>query len=137
MSYKQINQLLDGNLTSLPVLKAKRKLLKGETACDTCLAGKIKESFNKKTNKREGKKVHCLHANLSGIHSKLVRGYRYYLVVTCNASRLVWLKLLKSKATKEVYLALAKIQANAKQSTSKKCHYFRANNSTREFRYTF
>src|SRR6266496_4991168 len=30
MSYKQINQLLDSNLIGLPVLKAKRKLLKGE-----------------------------------------------------------------------------------------------------------
>ena len=57
MSYKQINQLLDGNLTSLPTLKVKRKLPKGETACDTCLASKIKESFNKKTDKREQKKV--------------------------------------------------------------------------------
>ena len=71
------------------------------------------------------------------MYSKLVRGYRYYLVVTCDTSQLVWLKLLKSKATKEVYLALAKIQANAKQSTSKKCHYFRADNGTREFGYTF
>jgi len=57
MSYKRIDQLLDGNSTGLPILKVKRKLLKGETACDTCLAGKIKESFNKKTDKREGKKV--------------------------------------------------------------------------------
>ena len=75
--------------------------------------------------------------NLSGIHSKLVRGFRYFLVVTCNASWLVWVKLLKSKATEEVYPALAKIRANAKQSTSEKCRYFRADNGTREFRYTF
>ena len=97
----------------------------------------MKESFNKKTDKREGQKVHRLHADLSGMHLKSVRGYRYFLVVSCDASRLVWVKLLKSKATKEVYLALAKIQANAKQSTSKKCCYFRVNNGTREFRYTF
>ena len=89
MSYKRIDQLLDSNSIGLPVLKAKRKLLKGETACDACLAGKMKESFNKKTDKREGKKVHRLHADLSGIHSKSVRGYRYYLVVTCDVSRLV------------------------------------------------
>jgi hypothetical protein len=115
----------------------KRKLLKGETAYNTCLAGKIKESFNKKTDKREGKKVYCLHTDLSSMHLKLVRGYRYFLVVSCDASRLVWLKLLKSKATKEVYPALAEIQAKAKRSTSEKCRYFRADNSTREFRYTF
>jgi hypothetical protein len=57
MSYKRIDQLLDGNLTGLPVLKRKRKLPKAETACEPCLASKIKESFNKKTDKREGKKA--------------------------------------------------------------------------------
>jgi hypothetical protein len=114
ISYKRIQQLLDGNSTGLPVpkglvLKGNRKLPKAETACEACLAGKIKESFNKKTNKREGKKVQRLHTNLSGMHLKSERGYRYFLVVSCNASRLVWLKLLKSKATKEVYPALAEI----------------------------
>ena len=89
MSYKRINQLLDSNSIGLPVLKAKRKLLKGETAYDVCLASKIKELFNKKTNKREGKKVYRLYTNLSSIHLKLVRGYRYYLVVTYDVSRLV------------------------------------------------
>ena len=115
----------------------KRKLLKGETAYDVYLAGKIKELFNKKTNKREGKKVYRLHANLSGIHSKSVRGFRYFLVVSCDASRLVWVKLLKSKATEEVYPALAEIRENTERSTGEKCRYFRADNSTREFRYTF
>ncbi len=120
-----------------PTPKAKRKLLKGERACDACLAGKMKESFNKKTDKRQGKKVQRLHADLSGIHSKSVRGYRYYLVVSYDASRLVWLKLLKSKATEEVYPALAEIRANAERSTGEKCRYFRADNGTGEFGYTF
>ncbi len=71
------------------------------------------------------------------MYLKSVRGYRYYLVVSYDVSRLVWLKLLKLKATKEVYPALAEIRANAERSTGEKCRYFRANNSTREFRYTF
>jgi hypothetical protein len=91
MSYKRIQQLLDSNSTGLPVLKGlvlkgNRKLLKAETAYKACLASKIKESFNKKTDKREGKKVRRLHANLSSIHLKLVRGYRYFLVVSYNTS---------------------------------------------------
>src|SRR5438034_11707293 len=129
MSYKRIEQLLDSNSTGLPtpkgpVPKGNRRLPKAETACEACLAGKIKESFNKKTDKREGTKVRRLHADLSGMHSKSVRGYRYFLVVSCDASRLVWLKLLKSKATEEVYPALAEIRTKAERSTGEKCRYF-------------
>jgi hypothetical protein len=36
-----------------------------------------------------------------------------------------------------VYLALNKIKKRAKRLTSKKCVYFKANNSTSEFEYTF
>jgi hypothetical protein len=36
-----------------------------------------------------------------------------------------------------VYLALDKIKKRAKRLTSEKCIYFRANNSTGEFGYTF
>ena len=114
MSYKRIEQLLDGNSTGLPVPKGpapkgNRKLPKAETAYEVYLAGKMKESFNKRTDKREGKKVWRLHTDLSGMYSKSVRGYRYFLVVSYDVSRLVWLKLLKSKATKEVYPTLAEI----------------------------
>jgi hypothetical protein len=46
-------------------------------------------------------------------------------------------KLLKTKSTNKVYLALNKIRKRAKRLTSKKCIYFKANNSTSEFGYTF
>jgi hypothetical protein len=45
--------------------------------------------------------------------------------------------LLKTKSTDEVYPALNKIKKRAKRLTSKKCIYFKANNSTGEFGYTF
>jgi hypothetical protein len=61
--------LLKGNFISLIRLKDKRRLLYGEKLYKPCLAGKIKESFNKKTNKREGKRVKRLYTNL----------FRYYL----------------------------------------------------------
>jgi hypothetical protein len=49
----------------------------------------MKELFNKKTNKREGKRVRKLHADLFKYYLVLVRGFRYFLVVSCNASRIV------------------------------------------------
>jgi hypothetical protein len=46
-------------------------------------------------------------------------------------------KLLKTKSINEVYLALDKIKKRAKRLTSKKCVYFKADNSTSKFKYTF
>ena len=69
ISYKRIKQLLKGNFVSLIKLKDKRRLLYSEKLYKPCLASKIKESFNKKTNKREGKRVKRLYANL----------FKYYL----------------------------------------------------------
>jgi hypothetical protein len=69
VSYKRIEQLLEGNSVGLIKLKDKRRLPHGKKLCKPCLTGKIKELFNKKTNKREGKRVRKLYADLS----------RYYL----------------------------------------------------------
>jgi hypothetical protein len=86
ISYTQIKQLLNSNSIGLIKLKSKRRLLKGEKLCKLCLAGKMKELFNKKTNKREGKQVRRLHANLSRYYLILVCSFRYFLVVLCNSS---------------------------------------------------
>jgi hypothetical protein len=69
ISYKRIKQLLEGNFVSLIKLKDKRRLLYNKKLYKPCLTSKIKELFNKKTNKREGKRVKRLYADLS----------RYYL----------------------------------------------------------
>jgi hypothetical protein len=69
ISYKRIKQLLKGNFISLIKLKDKRRLLYSKKLYKPCLAGKMKELFNKKTNKREGKRVRRLYADL----------FRYYL----------------------------------------------------------
>jgi len=60
--------LLNGNFISLIKLKDKRKQLKGEKLYKPCLAGKIKELFNKKTDKRKGRRVRRLYADLSGYY---------------------------------------------------------------------
>jgi hypothetical protein len=62
--------LLKGNFVSLIKLKDKRRLLYNKKLYKLCLASKIKESFNKKTNKREGKRVKRLYADL----------FKYYLI---------------------------------------------------------
>ena len=81
--------MLDSNFISLIKPKDKRKQLKGEKLCEPCLAGKMKELFNKKTDKREGKRVRRLHADLSGYHLASIQGFRYFLVISCDASRIV------------------------------------------------
>jgi hypothetical protein len=81
--------LLKGNFISLIKLKDKRRLLYSKKLYKPCLAGKIKESFNKKTNKREGKRVKRLYADLSRYYLAFIQGFRYFLVVSCNVSRIV------------------------------------------------
>jgi hypothetical protein len=89
VSYKRIKQLLEGNFISLIKLKDKRRLLYSKKLYKPCLAGKIKELFNKKIDKREGKRVRRLYANLFKYYLAFVRGFRYFLVVLCDASRIV------------------------------------------------
>jgi hypothetical protein len=62
--------LLNSNFISLIKLKDKRRLLYSKKLYKLCLISKMKESFNKKTNKREGKRVRRLYADL----------FKYYLV---------------------------------------------------------
>jgi hypothetical protein len=89
VSYKRIKQLLKGNFVSLIKLKDKRRLLYSEKLYKLYLAGKIKELFNKKTNKRKGKRVKRLYADLFKYYLIFIRGFKYFLVVLCNASRIV------------------------------------------------
>jgi hypothetical protein len=89
MSYKRIEQLLEGNFVGLIKLKDKRRLLYSKKLYKPCLASKIKELFNKKTNKREGKRVRRLYADLFGYYLAFIRGFRYFLVVLCNASQII------------------------------------------------
>ena len=45
--------------------------------------------------------------------------------------------MLKTKSIDEVYLALDEIRKRAERLTGEKCAYFRADNGTGEFGYTF
>jgi hypothetical protein len=79
--------LLNGNSTRLLKPKHLRKIPKGEKKCECCLAGKMKESFYKKTDSRIGTKARRLYADLLGIKPLSCRDYRYFLIVIDDASR--------------------------------------------------
>ena len=89
ISYKRIKQLLKGNFVSLIKLKDKRRLLYSKKLYKLCLVGKMKELFNKKTDKREGRRVRRLYADLSKYYLASIRGFKYFLVVLCDASRII------------------------------------------------
>jgi len=78
--------LLKGNFIGLIKPKDKRRLPHSKKLYKPYLAGKMKELFNKKTNKQEGKRVRKLYANLSGYYLASIQGFRYFLVILCNTS---------------------------------------------------
>jgi hypothetical protein len=57
----------------------------GDKACKGCLIGKIKESFNKKTNSRTTQHIYKVYVNISRIYITTFRGYKYYLLVIDDA----------------------------------------------------
>lgn len=81
--------MLDRNSIGLIKLKAKRKLLKVEKLYELYLASKMKELFNKKTDKRKGKKVRRLYTNLLSYYLASVCNFRYFLVILYNASQII------------------------------------------------
>jgi hypothetical protein len=109
----------------------------GDRACEECLADKIKESFNKKTNSRTTQHIRKVHVNISGIRTTTFQGYKYYLLVTDDTTQCSWAKLLKSKATEKVFPALIEIIALIKRETGDKVIIIRADNDRGEFRPEF
>jgi hypothetical protein len=74
-NYKYVDKLLKC-AEGVQFIKPKPKdLPASETACKACLAGRIKELFNKTTDNREQLKVQRLHTNISGIKSHSTQGY--------------------------------------------------------------
>ena len=66
---------------------SKRIIYKGEKSCEACLAGRIKEHFTKKTDTKANTLLRKLYADISGIQCQLIKGYKYYLVVINDATR--------------------------------------------------
>ncbi|KAI0995609.1 hypothetical protein K3495_g12574 [Podosphaera aphanis] len=93
-SYKTISRL--PNMPRKPNLCSS-----AENACEACLAGKLKETFSKKTDNRTSKKARRLHADISGKLPTSIRGYNYFLIIIDDASRCGFIRLLKNKSTAE------------------------------------
>jgi hypothetical protein len=67
----------------------KRVIIASKRDYKSCLAGKIKELFERKTDVREtikGKKLYC---DILGIKHRFIRGYYYYLLLIDNATRII------------------------------------------------
>ncbi|KAI1002157.1 hypothetical protein K3495_g6041 [Podosphaera aphanis] len=107
--FQDIKKLVDLGVLGGKVNLEKRPVYQEEKHCESCLAGRMKERFNKKTGTRECVKGRRLHADISGIQGVSVRGFRYYLIVVDDASRIYWVTLLKSNETKEVLNILRQI----------------------------
>ena len=105
----------------------------GETACEPCLAGKMKESFNKSTDSREEVKLRRIHCDLSGIRVKSIRGYQYFLVAIDDATRAVWIRHLRSKEAAEVVPAFRQLQKELEREANMKIVFVRADNGKGEF----
>jgi hypothetical protein len=75
VNYQTIDKMpeyTDGILFKRPT---SAELLAGKTACEACLAGQQKESFNKKTDNRSTVKLRRLYCDISGIQDISIRGY--------------------------------------------------------------
>jgi hypothetical protein len=105
----------------------------GDEACEACLAGKMKESFNKTTDNRSDIKLRRLHADISGILPASFRGYRYFLLVVDDATRYIWIRLLKDKSTAEILPKIKEIKAEAELESDRKVVFFRSDNGKGEF----
>jgi hypothetical protein len=109
------------------------ELLAGNTACEACLAGRQKESFNKKTDNRATAKLRRLHCDISGIQDISIRGYRYYLLVVDDATRSVWIRFLKDKSAQECVPAFKQLALELELDTGVKISTVRADNGKGEF----
>ena len=97
----------------------------------------MKESFNKKTDTRQTNRIRKLHADTSGILPISIRGYRYFLLVICDATRATWIRLLKSKGTEDVLPAILSIKTQIEKETGDKVAMVRCDNGKGEFGQAF
>jgi hypothetical protein len=108
--------------------------LPGKDACEACLAGGMKESFNKTTDNRTDIKIRRLHVDLSGVKATSVRGYKYFLLVVDDATRYTWIALVKDKSAASILPAFKEIKSwIEKESQGQKVVFVRADNGKGEF----
>ncbi|KAI0999284.1 hypothetical protein K3495_g8913 [Podosphaera aphanis] len=132
INFRDIKKLIDSGVITKSK-SDKRLSYHGEKQCESCLAGRMKERFNKKTDTREHIRGRRLHADISGIQGVPVKGFKYFLVVVDDASRMYWASLLQTKEMKEVMNTLKQIIATVELQCGNKVWYVRADNGKSEF----
>lgn len=137
INFQDIKRLVDLGVLKGKIKHEKRTIFQGEKNCESYLAERMKERFNKKTDTREHVKGRRLHADISGIQENSVQGLRYFLVVVDDASRMYWVTLQKSKEANEVMNMLRQIISMVELQCGGKAWYFRADNGKSEFGTTF
>lgn len=115
------------------VVVAPRISVYGEHACESCLAGKMKESFVKKTDSRTEVRLRKLHADISGILPPSLRGYRYFLLVVDDATRCAWVRFMRTKETAEILPLIMQLKTELEKETGNDIAFFRVDNGRGEF----
>ncbi|KAI1003627.1 hypothetical protein K3495_g4578 [Podosphaera aphanis] len=124
-SYKTISRL--------PNIPRKPKVCSNaENACEACLAGKLRETYSKKTDNRTAKIAWRLHAGISGKLPTSMRGYNYFLIIIDDASRCGFIRLLKNKSTAGCLPMIKEIVAHLQLKTGERAVFFTADNGSGE-----
>jgi hypothetical protein len=87
----------------------KRVIITSRRDYKSCLAGKIKELYKRKTDIRETIKGRKLYCDISRIRHRSVQGYYYYLLLIDDATRTIWVRLLKDKSIATILPILTKL----------------------------
>ncbi len=113
----------------------------GGKPCLGCLAGKMKESYNRSTDTRATTKLFRLHLDLAGPKPVSLGGYKYFLLAVDDATRCTWAVKTKTKETDEIFPKLKELihlVENLDHHTTKpKVAIIRADNGKGEFGQTF
>src|SRR6266487_3600785 len=132
VSPKAIEQLSEA-VSGMDIAGNKELKLPGEQACTSCLAGRMHESFNKTTDNRATESLERIHADISGIRTTSLRGYKYFLLLVDDYTRHYWVYLLKSKETYESVTVFKQFKAMVERESGKKIKSYRADNGKGEF----
>jgi hypothetical protein len=136
LNYRYLDQL-KGISIGLELQGSHQTTTKSTQICEPCLAGKMRNQYNKSTDVREHRKIRRLHADISGVMVPSIRNYRYFLLVIDDATRVGWIRLLTNKSTAEIFPHLQEIKTTVEKETGEKVVYWRCDNGRGEFGSTF
>lgn len=129
INYNALRKLVDVTDMKMPRFRP----YAGHETCEACAAGKIKETFRKKTDSRVTRKGRRLHGDISGKLPKSYRGNQYFLLITDDATRCSWIRLLKDKSAREIQPHIREVCGIIKRDTGEDVAYFRCDNGSGEF----